>query len=761
MRNHRLAVVLFVATAVFVSFTAGCTRDPKVRKQKYMDSGAAYMKQNKYREAIIEYANAVKIDGGDANAHYALAQAYMKAQVWNGAFAELMRTVEIQPGLLAAELDLGNLYLAGRKTTEARQKAQLVLAKDPKNGGAYALLANVEAAEQHNIEALAQMQKAVDADPNNPGFQLNMALLLANNKDFAAAETRARKSLEIKNAQEPHEFLGRLYAQQQRWPDAEQEFKAAISAAPDSMPARVNLANLYISQQKNDAAEQVMVQAKKELGKDAQTYVILADYYLGRGQLDKALAEFASVSQDHPKDMAIKKRYAEVLLLTNHDAEAQKLTDEILKANSKDLEGLIFKSSLQLKQGKPGDAIQGLQLAVKTDATNAFAHYMLGQAYRANGEIERSLPELKEAVRLNPRLILAQRALADIAIAKNDADGLAATADAMIQNYPFAPDGYINRAAVELARKQPDKAEADLQKAIQVAPQQPNAYIRLAFLKTTQKKMPEAEKLLEQALSVAPTSEEALRALVAVYENQKQPDKALARVKAQLEKSPNTASFYVVLGTLQAQGKDYSAAQASLHKAIDLDKNNMEAFAVLGQVQVASGSLDDAVKSWDAWMQKNPKDVRPYIMISSLEHSRNNWQKEQQLLQKAIEIQPDSPVVANNLAYLMLEHGGNVDQALELAQTARRKVPDNPSIADTLGYAYYKKGVYSSAIDLFEEASRKQPDNANVQYHLGFAYEKASKNAQARDHLEKGLKLDPKSPDAEAAKRLLPQLGRG
>ena len=212
---------------------------------------------------------------------------------------------------------------------------------------------------------------------------------------------------------------------------------------------------------------------------------------------------------------------------------------------------------------------------------------------------------------------------------------------------------------------------------------------------------------------------------------------------------------------MQAQAKDFTSAQASLQKALDLDKNNMEAFAVLGQVQVASGSLDAAVKSWEAWMQKNPKDVRPYIMISSLEQTRNNWQKAQDLLQKAIQIDPNSPIVANNLAYLMLEHGGNPDVALNLAQTARRQAPDSPNIADTLGFAYYTKGIYSSSIDLFEEALKKQPDNASVHYHLGLAYDKAKNSAQARLHLEKAVKLNPNSADAESAKKVLQQLGRG
>ncbi len=130
-------------------------------------------------------------------------------------------------------------------------------------------------------------------------------------------------------------------------------------------------------------------------------------------------------------------------------------------------------------------------------------------------------------------------------------------------------------------------------------------------------------------------------------------------------------------------------------------------------------------------------------------------------MQKALDVQPDYPLAANNLAYLMLEHGGNTDVALTLAQTARRSLPDSPNVADTLAVAYYQKGVYSSAIDLLQEGLAKQPNNAGMHYHLGLAYQKMNKSAQAREEFEKALKLNPKTADADAIRKALLQLGRG
>ena len=131
--------------------------------------------------------------------------------------------------------------------------------------------------------------------------------------------------------------------------------------------------------------------------------------------------------------------------------------------------------------------------------------------------------------------------------------------------------------------------------------------------------------------------------------------------------------------------------------------------------------------------------------------------------QSALQIKRDDPTASNNLAYVLLETGGNADLALQLAQTARRAMPESSNVADTLGWAFYQKGVYQSAIDMFQEAIKlaaknKEPDNPLYHYHLGLAYAKADQPALARQHLEHVLKLDPKYSDADDVRKQLAQL---
>jgi len=115
-------------------------------------------------------------------------------------------------------------------------------------------------------------------------------------------------------------------------------------------------------------------------------------------------------------------------------------------------------------------------------------------------------------------------------------------------------------------------------------------------------------------------------------------------------------------------------------------------------------------------------------------------------------------MVADELAFLYLEHGGNVNAAVSLAQVAKQKMPDSAITADALGWAYYKVGSVSSALVQLKESSEKVPGNPIYHYHLGMAYIAAHQFDLARQSLRAALRTDPKFPYAANARAALEQI---
>jgi tetratricopeptide (TPR) repeat protein len=324
-----------------------------------------------------------------------------------------------------------------------------------------------------------------------------------------------------------------------------------------------------------------------------------------------------------------------------------------------------------------------------------------------------------------------------------------------------SPIGYFFRASVKGGQGDYVGADQDLKQAIALSPESPDGYVKLGMLRGLQKQYGEAEKYFEVALQKDPSSTEALTALVNTYSTTKVPTtKSIARINAQLSKAPQNPSYWVLLARTQSEAGDLKMARTSLEHALAISPNLDDALTLLVETDASLGNLDNAASACRQLIANNPRSATPLIMMATLEQRRSNFDAAQQFYQRALSLQPDHPLAANNLAFLMMEHGGNIDVALSLAQTARRAMPNYPSTADTLGLAYYMKGLYGSARDVLESAAKTAPDNAAIQYHLAMTYDKISEPAKATEHYKKALQLAPDGPNAAAIRQAL-SAGRG
>jgi len=768
--SSRLRSALIVGFSALV-FTA-CTRDPNVRKQKYFDSGQKYFAEGKYRQAAIQFENAIRIDSRFAAAHYQLAQTYLQLRDGQHAYLETARTLELQPDNYKAHADMANMLAIDYATTSnsselttAREHIDLLLQKQPNDPETHLGVANLLNAQQKYREAIEEIQKAIALGPNHGDSYLTLALVETKIGQFDAAEANYKKAVDLKaTAANPHLVLAAFYQLRGRYPEAEQEIQSVISSDPKDLNARASLARLYMAQGKKKEAEALLDRVKHDFPNDSYGYRMLADYYFAEGDSDRALAEYASLHNAHAKDLLVSKNYIELLLLKNRVDEADKLTEELLSSKVKDRDALMFRGQIQLRRGKVNEAIQTLQSAIANNPNLAAAHYQLGLALNQRGERDRAMSEWQQAVRIQPTMNDAYRALAGASLRDGDMESLERYASELIRLEPAATEGYAFRAGSFMARKQFAAAEADARKAIEIAPQSWVGYFEMGSLNFVEQKLPAAENWYVQALAHDPNSLDALEGLANVYLAQKLPDKAIARVKAQIASSTNNnGALYDLLGSLESGTGDLPAAEAALEKAAELNKNDVDAIVKLGQVQAARGNLDQALASWSEGAEQNPKEAAFYIASGGVYEQKHDLERARSSYEKAHALKPDNPVVANNLAYVMLETKGNLDIALELAQSARRAMPESANVADTLGSVFYQKGVYEAAIGMFQEAIKltakyKQAENPTYHYHLGQAYEKAERPELARQHFERVLKLDPNYTDAADIRKQLAQL---
>ncbi|MEO5936848.1 MAG: tetratricopeptide repeat protein, partial [Terriglobales bacterium] len=126
--------------------------------------------------------------------------------------------------------------------------------------------------------------------------------------------------------------------------------------------------------------------------------------------------------------------------------------------------------------------------------------------------------------------------------------------------------------------------------------------------------------------------------------------------------------------------------------------------------------------------------------------------------ENALEMEPNSGVAANNLAWLYAEKFNDIDKALEMARRAKVAMPESPNVSDTLGWIYHRRQLFEMAVPLLQEAVKRDPKQPEYQVHLAASLLGQGKKDQAKSTLSSALKLDANLRNREDVKKLMSEL---
>ena len=201
--------------------------------------------------------------------------------------------------------------------------------------------------------------------------------------------------------------------------------------------------------------------------------------------------------------------------------------------------------------------------------------------------------------------------------------------------------------------------------------------------------------------------------------------------------------------------KEFSEAEAAFKKALSLDGTLLPAYANLGELYARQGQIDRAIREFEAILAKSPQHLPTLMILGMLHEQREEFPRATARYEEAIRLNPKFAPAANNLAWILIERGGDKDRALSYAETAREALPRDPHIADTLGWIYYHKQMYAKSVSLLTEAVDRFPEEPLILYHHGMAQYGNNNSAEAKKSLSKFLTLSPADPHARKAKEVL------
>src|SRR5215831_14715983 len=121
---------LFLLVPVVLLVASSCTRDPKVKAQRYLENGNKFFAKSKYKEASIMYRSALKQNLRFGEAYYRLGLTDLKLAAYGDAAQMLLRAVSLEPDNADAATRLAELYLLVAVRDPQHSADMLKTAKD-------------------------------------------------------------------------------------------------------------------------------------------------------------------------------------------------------------------------------------------------------------------------------------------------------------------------------------------------------------------------------------------------------------------------------------------------------------------------------------------------------------------------------------------------------------------------------------------------------------------------------------------------------
>ncbi|MEP7153044.1 MAG: tetratricopeptide repeat protein, partial [Nitrospira sp.] len=461
--GKRLALLCALCVALS---TLACSEAPSGRAAKHESRGDAYVQEEKFREAVIEYKNAVRAAPDNPSLQWKLAKAALKGGDASTAYLALSRVVQLDPSHFDAKWSLGDLYLAAGKMEEVGKIAEELVTANPQHPGGYLLRAAVALGADRVADAIGLLKQAVELDPRMMG----PLLALAN-----------------------------LYFGQQELAQAADWFERAVKADPDSAGARVARGHFLFA---TGAPEEGRKEFRKavELSSDQeQIRLVLADRYATLGLREDAERELAGLITGTNSNRA-RKALAELKLTAGQVAAAKPLVHAILEVDEHDPVGLYLKGRVAFAERDVLQAASLFEEAIGRDATLAGPHLYLGLVRSAQGRLDQAEEELREVTRRDSSNQTAHLALAKLYLTQQKPAEGEKEAWQTLRLNPANLEAAVLYGDAFVLGKNWTKAEEVYGAIIRQLPRQPIGYVKMAALRKLQARSAEAAQLFSQAL---------------------------------------------------------------------------------------------------------------------------------------------------------------------------------------------------------------------------------------------------------------------
>jgi putative PEP-CTERM system TPR-repeat lipoprotein len=519
----------------------------------------------------------------------------------------------------------------------------------------------------------------------------------------------------------------------------------------------------------------------------AADYLADARAALDKGDLKTAQIELRNAVRSDPQNAAARFMLAKVQLELGDPAAAEQQAREADTRGYDKLATTPLIGEALLKQGRPADLLRQFQPSGTDAKLDSEINFDRGAAEMALGHPDEAKQSFAEAQRLNPsnvrpwiagaRLALTggdlkagqdqlEHALAADAksvearvlkaqlLAQNhDTAGALALLDAVVADSPPAVPARLMRANILIATGKFKEAQADDDAVLAVLPNELEALYLKAVLEHETGHEQDADTLLQRIAPVFDRMPRGYFLQALVKENLHQLDLAEDAARKFTARVPGDPGGAKVLGRIQFERGRPDLAIEALNKLVTDGKADAQSYELLARAYSAVGEAAPGLAAVRKAQEMAPDDVGLHTVAATLLLQLNRPDDAVQEFDRAFELAPQQPQVAEALFLAALRTGDNDKVAVRLGKI-RAAQGDTSLVQNLEGLLKINRFDLRGAQSEFEAIAQKNPDFMPAKINLARVL--AMQGDQAGSEKILSAILD-KAPAAEPALTMLTQ----
>ena len=473
--------------------------------------------------------------------------------------------------------------------------------------------------------------------------------------------------------------LANIKLEEEKWPQAEEMIKRAISFKADNEWYWILLADIYKKTNKISQLIPVLEKISRLAPKQEDYFYDRASAYIALNEVDKALATYREIEDKFGSSDEINSMRQRVLLQHGKYGDLEKeLRNQVIE-KPKEVRNYIYLSEVLVKSGKGTQAMEVLQMAKNQFPSNSMVRLALADQYTALKQMENAFIELKIAF-ADPDLNIDEKVRI------------------VLSFFPMFAEMKARAYANELASIM-----------VKVHPKEAKAFALLGDVLFQERKYEEAKKSYQKALEINDQVLQIWEQLLSIELNNANFEELIIDGNKALSIFPNQATLYLYTGIAYSRLRNHEKAITFLKGALDLEPGDKE---VVVQIYSTLGDSFNALKKFresdEAYNQVLVADANNFYVLNNyayyLSLRRERLEEAEKMSRKSLELDPNNPSSEDTYAWILFRLKRYTEAKKWILKSLQGKPENNATQREHYGDILYFLGEESNALEQWENA---------------------------------------------------------